>query len=144
MTARTATYRFTVSAAAPSDPEKRHPLLWPDHMPVPDHVAQFGTLVADYVEKRRQRGHQDRMKTAGALLLLTLDPERCEFKPGRVSLTGELEADSPDQATDTVLTLLRWTLAQVFRDGDGDMKHIHPRSLRLNLRETRTRKAHHE
>lgn len=89
--------------------------------------------------ERQTRGHEDRMKTASALLDMALDSDRCRFGPRRLSLSGTFTADSADQAVVALLDLLRWTLKSVYGANQDYRGRVQPSGVRIDLRAISTR-----
>ena len=136
-------YTFTAAADVPAHPEDRTSFLWPDRPQSPRPNALVPPDVWKEVQQRAAaRGHASRVETAGFYhrAVVTLDAQRCTFGTRRVTLAGELTAQSAAETSALVLALLEWTLTQVYgADSDPD-HHTALTGVRVSYRQQRRRR----
>ncbi|SHU69136.1 Uncharacterised protein [Mycobacteroides abscessus subsp. abscessus] len=87
-----------------------------------------------------------RMQTAGHLHRghIALDPARCKFGDRRLTLTGTIASDTPEQATATVFELLRWTLERVYGAEPDHRRRVVLSGVDITLRNARNKNTPQE
>lgn len=130
-------YRFTAAVDAPADPEQRKGSLWTESLSAAAALMD-GPVVPESGRRRlAAQDHVRRVGTAGFFHrgVVALDPTRCTFTSGRVSLSGDVSDSSPALASAVVLELLEWTLRQVYGAEADARRRVALTGLELTLRE---------
>ncbi|WP_131806866.1 hypothetical protein [Mycobacteroides abscessus] len=136
-------YTFTVAASAPL--QALRTALWPEKRRIPDWASEE-TSRTSLISQRRAEGHTMRMQTAGHLHRghIALDPARCKFGDRRLTLTGTIASDTPEQATATVFELLRWTLERVYGAEPDHRRRVVLSGVDITLRNARNKNTPQE
>lgn len=138
-------YTFSAAASAPARPQARRTALWPEKGQFPDWASDKTSRIW-LISQRRTEGHTMRMQTAGHLHRdrIALDPARCKFGARRLTLTGTLASDTPEQATETVFELLRWTLDRVYGAEPDHRRRVVLAGVDITLRNARNKHTRQE